>query len=344
MKQEKKSGSRTLIWILIIIVMFLAYLAHRYNRDASKQLEKARHNAKIRSMQLEKARNEVKIKIQSIHDETIERNKKIYLKTISDSDVILNGGFDRAFRNIDTAVDELASYEGCVKLFYYTIVDGVKNTNKVDYRIEEILNKYITNEIATGLQEAETSLNGLQESLANNRIKMVNTITSNAETMLIAQEFGEVQSSFTNFRKELNYIGETFPSISSATIASTLGLTINALLMKRTITQIQTTFAKAVARFGATNATALAAAAADGPLPIGDIIALVVEIGGIAWTAYEIYDAQVVLKDNVMSELRTAIGDYKEKTTSTRDKIANDLFEIYNKQNTEDVGNLLKLL
>lgn len=44
-------------------------------------------------------------------------------------------------------------------------------------------------------------------------------------------------------------------------------------------------------RAGTTAAAGGTAAVVDGPLPIGDIIGVVIAIGGAAWTAYDISDA-----------------------------------------------------
>ena len=52
--------------------------------------------------------------------------------------------------------------------------------------------------------------------------------------------------------------------------------------------------------------------ATDGPLPVGDFLAL----GGFAWCVYDIYNVQAVLPGELRSTLRRAVTDYHSNIRS----------------------------
>lgn len=283
-------------------------------------------------------------KIQITYQQTHEKNNEVYLKTISESDTLLNKSFKRAFENINIVLDELVSVTGCMQLFYYSIKDQWKGTAEVDSLIQAVIEKYITNEIAIGMQGTVTSLTQFEAALSENRTDMIEKIRKDAKSVLRIHEFIESNSSFDDFRKELNYIGRAFPEISSATIEASFNLVISALIVKSTMHQVKVIFRKAIIRFGKTKALSLLAAAGDGPLVIGDIIALVISIGGTAWSAYELYQAQVVLKEKVALELRSAIEQYQRKVVLKRDEISKKLLEEYERSNNDNIEILLKFI
>ncbi len=56
---------------------------------------------------------------------------------------------------------------------------------------------------------------------------------------------------------------------------------------------------------------------ADGPLPFGDVLGVALEVGGLSWAAYEIYDAQTNLKPALEKQLQDQVTTYvRELRTS----------------------------
>ena len=57
------------------------------------------------------------------------------------------------------------------------------------------------------------------------------------------------------------------------------------------------------------------ASALDGPFPFGEALLVVLEVGGAAWSAYDIHKAQVVLKRDLRKQLidslKTTRGDIR---------------------------------
>jgi len=86
-------------------------------------------------------------------------------------------------------------------------------------------------------------------------------------------------------------------------------------------------------RMGTTTALAIGSAAADGPFPIGDAIALVLEVGGTAWCAYDLYHAQITLSNQVKADLQSVLAQYRGEVLDLGKKEALALLKAYQDKN-----------
>jgi hypothetical protein len=326
---------KSVIWVLLLIGLLVAYLAHRHNVEAKRKME-----------QLKKARQDLRIKIQDAYEQTTQKNDAAYLNFINSSDSLVNRHFDRAINNIETVVSELASFKGCGELFYYSVKDKATDDNEVAVVIQSVLGEKITSEAAEGLRNAEFSLTELQEALTRNRQDMASAIRIQTESIGILRDVG-FESSLKNLNNELAYLSRAFSEISSSTIYSVIGLTtgtITAIIEESTRNVIKRIIGKIVARMGATGSAAFIAAASDGPLPVGDIIGAIMTVGGMTWSAIELYNAQSVLKDQLTSELHNVLIEHKQNVISTKNKLSKDLIEAHNKFNYETTNRLLNTI
>ena len=87
------------------------------------------------------------------------------------------------------------------------------------------------------------------------------------------------------------------------------GLSIEALFLKKTIASLRTVLGKIVARLSTSYSSGSACAAADGPLPIGDIIGIVMAAGGTVWSAYDLYQVKTKLGPEMKSLLQQSVQE-----------------------------------
>jgi len=90
------------------------------------------------------------------------------------------------------------------------------------------------------------------------------------------------------------------------------GLAIESLFLKQTIAALTSTLGSIVARLSATFGSGAACAAADGPFPFGDAVAVVLAAGGTAWSSYDLYQARKHLPEELTALLKQVISDCQE--------------------------------
>ena len=87
------------------------------------------------------------------------------------------------------------------------------------------------------------------------------------------------------------------------------GLVIESLFLKQTIAALTSTLGGIVARLSAAFGSGAACAAADGPFPFGDAVAVVLVAGGTAWSGYDLWKARERLSAELTAMLKQAIHD-----------------------------------
>ncbi len=90
------------------------------------------------------------------------------------------------------------------------------------------------------------------------------------------------------------------------------GLALEAIFLKQTIAALTSTLGGIVARLSTTFGSGAACAAADGPFPFGDAVAVVLAAGGTAWSSYDLYDVRKRLTDELTATLQAVIRDLQE--------------------------------
>ena len=90
------------------------------------------------------------------------------------------------------------------------------------------------------------------------------------------------------------------------------GLAIEAIFLKQTLTSLGSVLGSAVTRLTAVCGGGTACAAADGPLPVGDMLGVVLAAGGTAWSGYDLYEARKHLPDELTALLQAVIRDLQE--------------------------------
>ena len=111
------------------------------------------------------------------------------------------------------------------------------------------------------------------------------------------------------FLKTLAEVNADYATIKGYALG---GLAIEAIFIRQTIAALTSTLGGIVARLSATFGSGTACAAADGPFPFGDVVAVVLAAGGTAWSGYDLWKAREHLPAELTALLQTVIRDLQE--------------------------------
>ena len=98
-------------------------------------------------------------------------------------------------------------------------------------------------------------------------------------------------------------------AMTSALYASG-GLALEAAFLKTTLKSVQCVIGPIAGKIAAKFGTGATLAAADGPLPIGDTIGVILAIGGSAWSVHDLLALRRDLPGAISAALRQAIQEY----------------------------------
>ena len=150
----------------------------------------------------------------------------------------------------------------------------------------------IAKDKATGKHEAEEYL-----------AKYIKPIVSNCEQA--AQIYG-ISLNSSEFAKVMKEIGADHLKASVYPLGS---LGIEAVMIRSTLASVSRVCGSVIARMTGCVAGGSAAAVADGPLPIGDIIGVALTVGGTAWSIYDLHQLSKQLPKDLENTLLNSIDN-----------------------------------
>ena len=188
-------------------------------------------------------------------------------------DALAKPHFDEAERNVPSVVADLTSDGNFLKLCWLMAGDKVSGTHKTQ--------KFIESKIQTRIVEPCQRGAGIYG--------------CNVDSAAIRDEL--LESGRNN-------------AVITASAAGSLAL--EAIFIKSTMASLRSVLGAAVGKLSSAYGSGAACAAADGPLPIGDIIGLSLAAGGTIWSISDICHARKQLPREVSEILSQSIHDCRE--------------------------------
>jgi hypothetical protein len=242
--------------------------------------------------------------IQRLWQDTQDKNQADCIAAQRRIDRLNRFAFLRASRGVDSAVGALTSLKGSAALAYLTVKDRIHDTVEADARMNRILREHVLNDLTDSFGQIETVIAGLKDTLEVNQTEMIVQLAQAFQEAKVADgEF--LASALKGFTSQLLEKKPIVGKIALSSTASVGGIGASAVFAKQSLQQLKKVIQYIVKRFLKTQAISGALAAADGPVPLGDAIALVVEVGGTGLCVYELYKARRELKP----QLKAAILD-----------------------------------
>lgn len=247
----------------------------------------------------------------------------------------VDADFLQARNAIPRVVDDLCGFGACVKLSYKAAKDKLKDTHDFQDVYMEVIDAPIIQPSLHAHRTADEMLQMLNQTLKERYVQYTVDVAAacgqNVEQALIPE------SDLDRLLLCINNVAAYSQQYQAQKLFAAFGVVFEAIFFRQTCKAIVTLFAKPVAKISGSLGAGAICAAADGPIPIGDIIGGVLAVGGLAWTAYDVYEVTCVMPDRLESELRDGIGETRSRLLSDCRGRANEILQTYH-----DSGNVLK--
>ena len=212
------------------------------------------------------------------------------------------GEFARARTNISGTVSHFCNFKSCAHLIYAMARDKIKGTQEAKNMIASVVSNRIMQPCAAGGA-------AIQDATANfiHRLKENDNIFR-AECAAELKNFSEENGDFAaaqDFVNDLAQFNQQVENYVTSSAFTAVGTVIEAALLRQTIAAFVRLLGPVVVKVTGS----AAAPFLDGPLPIGDIIA----VGGFVWCSYDIYQLLKVLPQKMRTSLLEAIANYSSK-------------------------------
>lgn len=179
--------------------------------------------------------------------------------------------FEEAERNIPKVVSALSGTKVFLNLCYLAVTDKITGSNKLEREIASVIEGPI---LAPCRKGAAVYGCGINSGLAHGNLSAIHR-----------------------------------EAVTSALYAAG-GLALEVVFLKPTMAALQRVIDPLIGKIAAKLGVGATCAAADGPLPIGDTIGVILAVGGTAWSVHDLLDLRRDLPDAIASALHQAIQEY----------------------------------
>jgi hypothetical protein len=235
------------------------------------------------------------------------RNEQALALCESEINTILAREFAEIAHEADEAAEDVATYSSCCGIIYRLAKDQVfGGTAATDY-VDQELGGRLRPALHTCSQELDTALARFDRSLAESTVTLASEL---AEARGGADDAKVAVAVDVRYSDDLDAALQNL-GFDAAAIGVSATLDVWALLNSRLVSGLLTKAtgmaASMFARPAAAAAAEMTVAVADGPLPIGDVIA----VAGGLWTAYDIYATRAAFEAELKTTLANALPDMK---------------------------------
>lgn len=234
--------------------------------------------------------------------------------------------FDSAADSVPQVVGELCRFKVCMKLCYKAAKDKLRGTHDFADAYMSVLDKPVIQPCLHANAVATDMLQNLQQRLKERHAQYAMELAAVCKNTQNAARLSESQEEL------LNMLNEFSGSVQSAALKATLagvGVVLEVIFIRETCRYAVKFFAKPVVRICASLGIGGICAAADGPLPVGDIAGAVLAVGGLAWTAWDVYDVSRIMPEKLQSELYSNISTAKTILLKESCERAGTLLSLY---------------
>lgn len=248
----------------------------------------------------------------------------------------LTPDFDRARRNIPEVVSELGQFKVCVKLCYKAAKDKLKDTNDFQEAYQSVMDEPVTQPCLHAKEVADNALKALELRLRERQMQYAVELAAACRDRASSAPSPSIQQ----IEKTIGDFSVSTQEYNRAQFFAAVGIVFEIIFIRETCKYLVKLFAKPAARICSSLSAATISSLADGPLPFGEIISGVFIIGGLAWTAYDIYDVTCIMPRRLKEELRTGLDTTEKDLTEETLAQARKLCEAYQK-NLEQINQQL---
>lgn len=243
--------------------------------------------------------------IQFSVDAANAKNQQAVALCEADINAILSQQFPELNRRGQLAAKDIASYASCCKIIYSLARDKITSSNTTAEYVAVRMHSHLEQPIKKMSGDLETAISRFDLSMKESTVGLARELAQmNPRNKGKTISLHTSMKSSDDINKALNNLG-----LGGVTIGISIPLDVWAVLsaniVKSITMKVTATAARMFARPVAVAVAMPAIAAADGPLPIGDILAI---IGGL-WTTYDIYSTQKQFEDEMKKSVDNLLPD-----------------------------------
>lgn len=342
-KAEMKKKTNWLYLAAMILVLILAVVSYMVGRSPDgntgvevNQIEKSSlsedQSAKARALE-EKFRQKVLQKEREFQ----QKNNEIIDNFESQLQEIINRNFNAAENAIPSVVKDFSGFGACNKLCYKMVKSKITGSSDLQTSIQASLAK-VLDHCSAGTGEVDNLLKSFEIRLAENSNQFRTSIGDIAEELNNPEYISLDTSAIKKFTEDIIEIYASVPRNVIATVSAEIGVALETVFIRSTCSVLTSVFAKSVAKMAGSAAAGAICAAADGPIPIGDIIGGGIAVVGLGWTAWDIYHAMKVLPENLDRQLRDSVAKYRSEISQSAKAQAHKLLAEYENRNEQVVN------
>lgn len=179
--------------------------------------------------------------------------------------------FEEAEKSIPNVVSELSGTQAFLNMCGLAVVDKISGSNKMEQKLASVIDGPILAPCRKGAAVYGCNINPVL-----------------------------ARGSLSGLHRD---------AMTSALYASG-GLALEAAFLKTTLKSVQCVIGPITGKIAAKIGTGATLAAADGPLPIGDTIGVILAVGGSAWSVHDLLALRRDLPGAISAALRQAIQEY----------------------------------
>jgi len=284
--------------------------------DGSKMGGQARQDERI-------ARRKAAIaKIHAAYADSLEHH---YRNFLSDIENVGDMQFGIVRMGIPAVVDKFGTFSRCKDLFTTIVTDKLKGENETGNSIRRDLEA----DYYKGLYSARDRVYGCLETFLRNAECAREAFRLELEAELDNDELPGDDAYKSLLVECGERIEQSKEELKWGQIDAGIAVALEAVCIRQTVATAARLLGKTAARQAGTMAAGAGAAVADGPLPVGDIIAGVAIAGCTAWSAWDVYKATKILPEELRSTLEAATRKCERQTLDEVKKAGEVVFKTY---------------
>jgi hypothetical protein len=265
---------------------------------------------------------------QEVYQETVKLNDADHQRIMG----LIEDEIDSWNPDIEATVNELGSLKGSFKLSYFLAKDKLTGSEDANGFISKTVNAYILMEAIDMSTRVKDLLNQFSGELNSNSHAMLDQLSQR-----LPKEF---DLSYKKMEQCIEGLSGNIQMVSLNTTFAEIEFMITAVLYKSISRQVKNVLKVVLKRFVKTQVLSLTAAAIDGPLPIGDTIGLGIEVVGLTWAGWELYEAQKVMKPKIRQEIQNSVEQFKQEIYASSSKTAEATLAEADKNNNAAIEGL----
>ena len=250
----------------------------------------------------------------------------------------VEAAFNAILAKVPEATAQLTSWETSVELAYRLAADKLNGTETAAELVASIMMPTISTPSVQATALACQHLNRFCLQLAENST----LYGADLATMLSGPEVAPVLPEAA--LKDLGVaLADTAAQVNEAafeTALATIGAGLEVIFIKSGLAAMTRVITAAAARVGTGSAVGAGCAAADGPMPVGDVIGAIVFTGSVAWTTWDLYSARVRLPREITLDLTDKIAACRDNVIQTTLDSGNQALELHNQAAADVVAQL----